>query len=1244
MLACAPALAAPGEDNTPIANPDLQRACGLDIHVILDESSSIGTQYAPGVRSAFRAFTSALKNTGSRMAVSEFSMVADLPLGGTAANAYTTVTDATIASTFEPYITNGYQPTGTTTQGTNWEDAFRIGRYFLPRPGTQPHLTVFITDGDPNRAIRADRVTYAPGNPNLAQNEYELKVPLDRTTETASAGSEAAKDVAVSNANAIKAQGSHILTVAVGAAVNNQQSLNRIIAVSGPDVFDGTGTFDIATDDVYRVPNFADLQSALREAAFQLCAPSITVEKLVDLTPDPGTDSDAIPGQGWALTATADPEPADWVLPPDATGSSATTTTDATGFASFQWTTSAPTSSQVTISEQQQAGFQNDQSATRCTYRTPDQDDTPLPITVTDGGFSGTVPHLAIVTCRLVNRAVPEPSIDIEKATNGADADDPTGPFIPVGDAVGWRYVVTNTGNVTLSAIDVNDDHPEVTLECPGTTLAPRESMVCTAAGLAGAGQYTNLGSVTAVDPFGTAVSDTDPSHYFGSIAGILLEKLIDDQEADTAEDAVYIPSGDPVNWSFVVTNNGTTTLTSITVTDPQVPGIVCPPVTLPPGGSITCAAPAGTATPGEHENAATATGVNEAGQTAQASDPAHYFGEDASVDVEKFTNGEDADDEPGPFISVGSQVTWAYRVTNTGNVTLSPWSVTDSSGLPLRCPRLLSLVPGRTIVCLGGGSAEPGQYENIGTVSGGTPSGDRVTDTDASHYFGEQGAIDIEKLTNGQDADGAPGPSIPVGGLVTWTYVVTNTGNSVLENVRVADFRIPDVVCGDPPEPPITLEPGETTTCTATGVATPGQYTNFAAAVGTTPNGHDVSDSDPSNYFGAAPGILLKKFTNGVDADAPPGPYIPVGGVVQWTYTVINSGNETLSDITVTDDEGVQVTCPQTTLEAGARMTCTATGASALGAYENVGSVTAHDEVGLTVDDSDPSHYFGSVSKIDVEKYVNDADADDAPGASIPQGSPVTWTYVVTNPGNVPIRRIELSDDKGAVPRFVSGDVNDDDELDPGETWEYRATGAAASAPYSNLATVTGLDLLENPLTDRDPANYSFPTPLPPPLPRSTGQPPPPRPSPQRARRPALRLTKVVDRRRVRTGGIVRYRLRVRNVGRGRARRVRLCDRLPSGLQYAADGRARIRGRRACFTVRVLRARRSRTFTLRTRAESVAAARTVCNVAFVSARGVRSRRARACTRVLPIEDECPARTARAQPAPGQRPRARISC
>jgi len=107
------------------------------------------------------------------------------------------------------------------------------------------------------------------------------------------------------------------------------------------------------------------------------------------------------------------------------------------------------------------------------------------------------------------------PSIDIEKATNGEDADTPTGPTIVEGNTVNWTYVVTNTGDVPLTDIVVTDDQ-NVSVSCPETTLAVDASMTCTASGIAIVGQYANLGSVSG-NYQQTVVTDSDPSHYLGS-------------------------------------------------------------------------------------------------------------------------------------------------------------------------------------------------------------------------------------------------------------------------------------------------------------------------------------------------------------------------------------------------------------------------------------------------------------------------------------------------------------------------------------------------------------------------------------------------------------------------------------------------------------------------------------------------------------------------------------------------------
>ena len=87
-------------------------------------------------------------------------------------------------------------------------------------------------------------------------------------------------------------------------------------------------------------------------------------------------------------------------------------------------------------------------------------------------------------------------------------------------------------------------------------------------------------------------------------------------------------------------------------------------------------------------------------------------------------------------------------------------------------------------------GAAAAGQYSNQGTRHRPDGFGTNVTDTDPSHYFGVATGIDVEKATNGKDADVPPGPFIPVGDTVTWTYRVTNTGNVAPDDVAVTDSR----------------------------------------------------------------------------------------------------------------------------------------------------------------------------------------------------------------------------------------------------------------------------------------------------------------------------------------------------------------------------------------------------------------------------------------------------------------------
>ena len=227
---------------------------------------------------------------------------------------------------------------------------------------------------------------------------------------------------------------------------------------------------------------------------------------------------------------------------------------------------------------------------------------------------------------------------------------------------------------------------------------------------------------------------------------------------------------------------------------------------------------------------------------------------------------------------------------------------------------------------------------------------------------------IDIEKATNDEDADLAPGPSIPVGDPVNWTYVVTNTGEAKLIDIVVVDDQGVLVMC-----PETMLVSLDSMICTANGIAAAGPYENMGTATGQpvddgdTPLGGPIDDTDPSHYTGVATTIDIEKATNGVDADAPPGPSIPVGDPVDWTYVVTNTGDAKLIDIVVTDDQGVLVICPETMLVPADSMICTAAGIAAAGQYANVGETVGQpvddgdSPIGDPVMDTDPSHYFGT-------------------------------------------------------------------------------------------------------------------------------------------------------------------------------------------------------------------------------------------------------------------------------------------
>jgi hypothetical protein len=699
-------------------------------------------------------------------------------------------------------------------------------------------------------------------------------------------------------------------------------------------------------------------------------------------------------------------------------------------------------------------------------------------------------------------------SIQLQKLTNGEDADLPTGPSIPVGEAVIWTYIITNPGDVALSTIAVTDNQNGVTPvyvsgDDGNGLLDPQESWTYQATGSSVAGQYQNIGTVTG-QYGGQTVTSSDPSHYFGPLPAIHIEKLVNGEDADVPAGPA-IPVGQTVHWSYIVTNPGNVPLGTITVSDDK--GLTPQAVDLAPADghndgdtnlddlldldeTWTYTA-AGVVTAGQYVNTGTVTGRYE-GQTVSSTDPCHYFGGFASIDLQKSTNGEDADNAPGPTLVPGAAVTWRYIVTNTGNVALDSIRVTDSDDAVT--PVLLSgdvdddglLDLAEVWIFEAYGQATLGQYENTGTVAGHF-EGTTVQDDDRSHYFCELPRGSISDLVwtdlnrNGLQEVGEPGladVSITLytgSGILVGSTLSNSDGRYSFANLIPGAYYL---IFTPPAEYGVThADQGSDDDLDSDADPATGRTVTLNLGAGENQLIWDVG------FYPFVAALFLEKKANGEDADLPTGPSVPVGSPITWRYEVINSGDVALANVRVTDsDEAVTPLYVSGDdgdglLEPDETWIYEASGTAINGQYQNLGTASGVYE-GQTVTDSDPAHYFGGQAAIGIKKATNGEDADDQPGPYITPGTAVTWSYLITNQGNIAIGDILVTDsESGVVPVYLSGD-DGNALLDPGESWSYQATGVAQTGQYGNVGTVYGTDIYGQPVTASDASHYYGPNP----------------------------------------------------------------------------------------------------------------------------------------------------------------------
>ncbi|MEZ7002058.1 hypothetical protein [Streptomyces sp. AD55] len=668
-----------------------------------------------------------------------------------------------------------------------------------------------------------------------------------------------------------------------------------------------------------------------------------------------------------------------------------------------------------------------------------------------------------------------------------------------VGDEITYRFAVTNTGNVTLKdvKVDEGDFSGKGTLGdivCPAgaASLAPGETVTCTATYEVtqqdiDAGSLTNAATATGTPPRGeppvsppSEAKVTPPQE-----PGLSLVKTGHSSEPGK------LVLGEEITYDFVVTNTGNVTLKDVKVDEGDFDGkgtlgdVVCPTAeaaSLAPGTSMTCTA-GYTVTQedidaGSITNSATATGTPPTGEppVSPPSETTVPAPEEPALAVVKTASADK--------LVAGEEITYRFAVTNTGNVTLKDVKVDegdfDGKGTlgDVVCPKdAASLAPGKTVVCTAAytvtqADVDAGTVTNSATATGTPPSGEPPVSPPSETTVT---APDEPGLSVVKSATGGTAENLVAGEKITYAFTVRNTGNVTLRDIKVdeGDFtgsgKLETVNC---PEEAATLAPGATVTCTAAYTVTQadvdaGSVKNTATATGTPPRG-EPPVSPPSEVTvpqEPKPALAVVKSAGTEN----PGKLV-AGEEITYRFAVTNTGNVTVKDVKV--DEGDftgsgklgAVNCPEeaASLAPGATVTCTAA-YTVTQADVDAGTVTNSATATGTPPSGEPpvsppsevTVPSGGQARLALTKTadVTDADRDGRTGA----GDRVEWKLQVANQGTLTVTDITVSDP-------TAGDVTcPRTSLAPGETMECTTRAhtitaeEAANGKVVNTATASG-------------------------------------------------------------------------------------------------------------------------------------------------------------------------------------------
>jgi len=154
------------------------------------------------------------------------------------------------------------------------------------------------------------------------------------------------------------------------------------------------------------------------------------------------------------------------------------------------------------------------------------------------------------------------------------------------------------------------------------------------------------------------------------------------------------------------------------------------------------------------------------------------------------------------------------------------------------------------------------------------------------------------------------------------------------------------------------------------------------------------------SNFDPLTASFEVHTLANLEESDASPGVTVQSGAPVALRYVVINTGQQRLHNVLVTDAALGVITCPTNVLDAGADMVCdVAGGAVTDGQHANTATFTATAADGTALSSNNPANYFG-LNVLAGTKCSTSAGTN-CPGAIVDNGT-MTSTFTVAGCGTI--------------------------------------------------------------------------------------------------------------------------------------------------------------------------------------------------------------------------------------------------